>query len=116
MMQTRELHNFFRWIDGFEFAQVQRSAKPGAVEQVREPASHTIPRLSGCTHAQPVGFARFSTREAAQHALDRISGVLFDPSSPIPLKAEFAKSNSRAQRITHDGAPAGRARSTHPAR
>lgn len=74
-VKEREIHNLFRLLAGYEGCKM-------AVMNQRQ-----------------VSFASFRSRENAAHAIQLFNGILFEPSSSVPLKIEFARSNSKVKRL-----------------
>ncbi|KAM3188252.1 hypothetical protein ACTXT7_000651 [Hymenolepis weldensis] len=44
---------------------------------------------------KPVGFVTFETREQAEHALNELQGIKFDPEGSQHMRLEFARSNTK---------------------
>lgn len=72
----RELYLLCRSYEGYERCHLMPTGKKG------KPTS-------------PVGFVTFSTRSAAEHAMNELQGVQFDPDSLQKLRLEFARSNTK---------------------
>jgi len=79
-VREREIHNLFRFIPGYEGCKM------------------TI------MNQKTVSFASFRTREFASNAIQQVNGIQFDNDIDIPLRAEFARSNSKVKRLVSDGA------------
>jgi len=70
-VKHREVHNLFRYSDGYE----DSILKPNGV-----------------------AFALFVTQESALRAMEQLNGMYFDPDSPEMLRVELAKQNSKRRR------------------
>lgn len=77
-VKQRELYLLFRTFDGYQGNIVRMTSKAG-----KPPA--------------PVGFVTFETRKHADKARQALQGVKFDPFDPMPLRLEFARSNTKAR-------------------
>lgn len=76
-IKEREIHNLMRFFPGYE----------GCVLNLNESAG------------RPVCFASFQDRNSAFRALRVVQDLRFDPNVPLPLRVEFAKTNSKARRL-----------------
>eukprot|EP00164_Ancoracysta_twista_P005508 GFYU01007556.1.p1 GENE.GFYU01007556.1~~GFYU01007556.1.p1 ORF type:complete len:355 (+),score=89.21 GFYU01007556.1:183-1247(+) len=50
------------------------------------------------TSKAPVAFAVFDNAQSAREALDSVQNIAFDPESPVKLRVEFAKANTKPKR------------------
>eukprot|EP00742_Colponemidia_sp_Colp-10_P006573 GILJ01007044.1.p1 GENE.GILJ01007044.1~~GILJ01007044.1.p1 ORF type:complete len:305 (+),score=42.23 GILJ01007044.1:40-915(+) len=73
-VKEREIYNLFRPSGGFESATI----KPAG--------------------AMAVAFASFATQAQAAGAKEAVNGIIFDPAANIPLRVDFARSNTKAKR------------------
>jgi len=76
-IKEREIHNLMRFFPGYE----------GCVLNLNESAG------------RPVCFASFQDRNSALRALRVVQDLRFDPNVALPLRVEFAKTNSKARRL-----------------
>jgi len=77
-VKQRELYLLFRTYDGYQGNIIRMTSKAG-----KPPA--------------PVGFVTFNSRKDADRARVSLQGVKFDPFDQMPLRLEFARSNTKAR-------------------
>lgn len=77
-VKQRELYLLFRTFDGYQGNIIRMTSKAG-----KPPA--------------PVGFVTFQSRKEADVARVALQGVKFDPFDQMPLRLEFARSNTKAR-------------------
>ena len=77
-VKQRELYLLFRTFEGYQGNIIRMTSKAG-----KPPA--------------PVGFVTFGSRKEADQARIKLQGVKFDPFDQMPLRLEFARSNTKAR-------------------
>ena len=77
-VKQRELYLLFRTYEGYQGNIIRMTSKAG-----KPPA--------------PVGFVTFNSRREADKARISLQGVKFDPFDQMPLRLEFARSNTKAR-------------------
>eukprot|EP01122_Echinamoeba_exundans_P005253 TRINITY_DN15418_c0_g1_i1.p1 TRINITY_DN15418_c0_g1~~TRINITY_DN15418_c0_g1_i1.p1 ORF type:complete len:441 (-),score=70.14 TRINITY_DN15418_c0_g1_i1:175-1443(-) len=75
-VKEREIHNLFRLVPNYEYSTLRVG-----------------------TNAQPVAFVTFRDQSSALSARDLLQGIRFDPRSPVLLRIELARSNSKTKRV-----------------
>ncbi|VUZ39704.1 unnamed protein product, partial [Hymenolepis diminuta] len=74
--KSRELYLLFRSFKGYLSSTLKPAGKNGKL-------------------TAPVGFVTFETREQAEHALNELQGIKFDPEGNQHMRLEFARSNTK---------------------